>query len=122
MVFTFYAFDCKFQFSIFLLTKRKMLFFFKLSLCQLPPAVWQERPLLDSPWDLEEGFNWMHLSQRGISVRQLDGRDTERPHVAAGIIRVVILLFTGYDLETAHSRGVRLIHFVFSGYFARDWC
>lgn len=66
--------------------------------CGLPPAVWLERPLLDSPWDFEEGFNWMHLSQWGISVCQLDGCDAKRPHITAGVIGVVILLFTGYDL------------------------
>lgn len=99
VIFTFYPFDHKFQFRIFLLTVRKGFF---MSLWQLPPAVWQERPLLDSPWDLEKGFYWMHLSQRGISVCQLDGCDAERPHIAAGIIGVVVLLFTGYDLETIH--------------------
>lgn len=58
---------------------------------------------MNSPWDLEEGFNWMHLSQRGISVCQLNGCDAERPHITAGVVRVVILLFTGYDLETYHK-------------------
>lgn len=71
-------------------------------LCVQPPVVWSERPLVDSPWDLEEGFDWMHLSQRGVSICQLDGGDAERPHVTAGIVGVVILLFTGYDLARQH--------------------
>lgn len=73
--------------------------YFTLSLCGQPPAVWWERPLVDSPRDLEEGFNRMHLCQWGISICQLDGSDAKRPHVTAGVVRVVILLFTGYDLQ-----------------------
>lgn len=60
----------------------------------------QERPLLDSPWDLEEGLNRMHLGQRGVSICQLDGRDAKRPHITAGVVRGVVLLLTGYDLAT----------------------
>ncbi len=58
---------------------------------------------MDSPWDFEEGFNRMQLSQRGISVCQLDGCDAKRPHITAGVVRVVILLLTGYDLEVQHN-------------------
>lgn len=55
---------------------------------------------MDSPRDLEEGFNWMHLSQWGISVCQLDGSDAERPHITTSVVGVIILLFTGDDLGT----------------------
>lgn len=58
---------------------------------------------MDSPRDLEERFHWMHLSQWGISICQLDGCDAERPHITAGVVRVVVLLFTGYDLAMKHS-------------------
>lgn len=51
-----------------------------------------------SPWDLEEGFDRMHLCQWGVSVGQLYGCDAQRPHITAGIIRVVILLLAGDDL------------------------
>lgn len=71
---------------------------------------------MDSPWDLEEGFDWMHLSQWGISVCQLDGRDAERPHITAGVVRVVILLFTGYDLVTRDHSDHLNIYFRLSQY------
>lgn len=66
--------------------------------CLQPPAVWWQRPLVDSPRDLEEGFHWMHLSQRGVSICQLDGRDAQGPHITAGVVRVVVLLLAGNDL------------------------
>lgn len=72
-------------------------------LCELPRVVWQERPLLHSPWDLEEGFDWMHLSQRGVAICKLDGCDAKRPHVTTGVVRGVVLLLAGYDLATQHN-------------------
>lgn len=51
-----------------------------------------------SPWDLEEGFDWVHLRERGIPFGQLDGCDAQRPDIAAGIVRIVVLLLTSDDL------------------------
>lgn len=58
---------------------------------------------MDSPGDFEEGFNRMQLSQRRVSICQLDGCNAERPHITAGIVGVVVLLFTGDDLVTRHD-------------------
>lgn len=63
----------------------------------------RQRPLVDSPRDLEEGFDWMHLSQRGVSIGQLDGCDAQGPHVTAGVVRVVVLLLTGDDLTAGRQ-------------------
>ena len=45
-----------------------------------------------SPGDLEERLDRVHLRQRGVSVRQLDGGDAQGPHVTAGVVGVVVLL------------------------------
>lgn len=75
--------------------------FASVSACVLvPSATGRERPLLDSPRDLEEGLDGMHLGQRGVSVGQLDGGDAQRPNITAGVVRVVVLLLAGNDLHT----------------------
>lgn len=55
------------------------------------------------PWYFEERFDGVHLRQWWVSVCQLYGSDAQRPHITAGIIRVVILLFTCYHLHTEAS-------------------
>lgn len=72
---------------------------------------------MDSPRDLEEGLDWVHLGQRGVSICQLDGGDAQGPHVAAGVVRVVVLLLAGYDLPIKqHSE--RWSHF-FSAHMSK---
>lgn len=78
-----------------------MCVFASVSACvPVPSAAGLERPLLDSPRDLEEGLDGMHLGQRGVSVGQLDGGDAQRPNITAGVVRVVVLLLAGDDLHT----------------------
>lgn len=75
--------------------------FASVSVCvPVPSAAGLERPLLDSPRDLEEGLYGMHLGQRGVAVGQLDGSDAQRPNITAGVVRVVVLLLAGDDLHT----------------------
>lgn len=78
------------------------------SLPELPSAVCLERPPVDSPWNFEEGFDWVHLSQGWVSICQLNGCDSQGPHVTAGVVGVIELLLTGYDLTTWHRHNIRL--------------
>ncbi len=51
-----------------------------------------------SPWNFEESSHWMKISKGRVSITQLYGRDTQRPHVTALVIRGVQLLLTRDDL------------------------
>lgn len=64
------------------------------------------------PWYFEERFDRVHLRQWWVSVCQLYGSDAQRPHITAGIIRVVILLFTCYHLHTEASHTNHDVHSV----------
>lgn len=69
-------------------------------MCRSLRSAGRERPLLDSPRDLEERLDGVHLGQRRVSVRQLDGGDAQGPNVTAGVVGVVVLLLAGDDLRT----------------------
>lgn len=61
-----------------------------------------------SPWYFEECFDRVHLCQGWVSICQLYGSDAQRPDITAGIIRIIILLFTRDHLHTEKHTDVKL--------------
>ena len=61
------------------------------------PAFWLQ-PRRRVSGDEEEGAHGVHVAERRLRLRHLEGRDAETPQVGAIVVRSVGVLVTGNDL------------------------